>query len=74
MLPPISLDCLKDRDTERPSDQQLCTVRVSVRAVETRSTAIRGLQLIIESQMRRLDEKELAMREKDETMAAEQQY
>jgi hypothetical protein len=40
----------------------------SVRAVETRSTAIRGQQ-IIESQMRRLDEKEPAMREKDETMA-----
>jgi serine/threonine protein kinase len=107
----IALDCLKDRDIERPSAQQLCR-RVaalkegpqyseSVRAVEARSSAeqvrshpeqvrsderdgelrslrqqhsqqVRGLQHIIESQISRLDEKEQALREKDETIAAEQ--
>ena len=51
-LLPIALDCLKDRDIERPSAQQLCE-RVaalkdnpqyseSVRVVETRSTAEQG--------------------------------
>ena len=104
-LLPISLDCLKDRDVERPSAQQLCErvaalkdnpqYRESVRVVEARSTAeqdrcierdrelrslrqqhsqqVQGFQRIIQSQTSRLDEKERAMREKDETIAAEQQ-
>ena len=104
-LLPISLDCLKDRDVERPSAQQLCErvaalkdgpqYKESVRVADARSTVeqgknderdrelrslrqqhsqqVRGLQQIIESQTSRLDEKEQALREKDATIAAEQQ-
>ena len=94
----VSLDCLKNRDVERPSAQQLCE-RVaalkespeyseSVRDAEERNTAeqgrgveregeirslrqqhtqqIQGLQQIIQSQVRRLEEK-------DESIAAGQQ-
>ena len=101
----VSLDCLKDRDVERPSAQQLCE-RVaalkesteyseSVRAAETSNTAeqgrgderdreirslrqqhtqqVEGLQQIIQSQVSRLEEKDQALREKDETIAAGQQ-
>jgi hypothetical protein len=102
----IGLDCLKDKDVERPSAQQLCErvaalkdgpqYRESVRAVEARSSIdqgrsdernrevrllmrnpdsqhIQNLQQIIESLTSQLDEKEQALREKDETIAAEQQ-
>ena len=101
----VSLDCLKDKDVERPSAQQLCE-RVaalkesqeyseSVRAAEERNTAerdrgderdreirsleqihtqqVQGLQQIIQSQVSRLEEKDEALREKDGTIAAEQQ-
>ena len=101
----VSLDCLKDRDVERPSAQQLCE-RVaalkespeyseSVRDAEERNTAeqgrgderdreirslrqqhtqqVQGLQQIIQSQVSRLEEKDQALREKDETIAAGQQ-
>ena len=101
----VSLDCLKDRDVERPSAQQLCE-RVaalkesseyseSVRDAEERNTAeqgrgdersreirslrqqhtqqIQGLQKIIQSQVSRLEKKDQALREKDETIAAGQQ-
>ena len=108
----VSLDCLRDRDVERPSAQQLCE-RVAVlkenpeygesvrAAVEERSALeqgrgderereirslrqqhirqVQGLQQIIQSQLRRLDEKtqtifqkDEALREKDETIAAGQ--
>ena len=97
----VSLDCLKDRDVERPSAKQLCK-RVaglkggpeyseSVRNAEERNTAeqgrgderdreirslrqqhtqqIQGLQQIFQSQVSRLEEKDQALREKDETIA-----
>ena len=101
----VSLDCLKDRDVERPSAQQLCErvaalkespeYNESVRAAEERNTAeqgrgderdseirslrqqhtqqVQGLQQIIQSQVSRLEEKDQALREKDETIAAGQQ-
>ena len=101
----VSLDCLKDRDVERPSAQQLCE-RVaalkespeyseSVQDAEERNTAeqgrgderdreigsrrqqhtqqVQGLQKIIQSQVSRLEKKDQALREKDETIAAGQQ-
>ena len=100
----IALDCLKDRDVERPSAQQLCE-RVaalkegpqyseSLRAVEEstaeqgriderdrelrslrqqHSQQVQGLQQIIQSQLTRLEEKDQALRQKDETIAAGQQ-
>ena len=101
----VSIDCLKDRDVERPSAQQLCE-RVaalkenpeyseSVRDAEERNIAeqvrgderdreirslrqqhtqqVQGLQQIIQSQVSRLEEKDQALREKDETIAAGQQ-
>ena len=90
----VSLDCLKDRDVERPSAQQLCE-RVaalkespeyseSVRAAEERNTAEQGrgdererefqaLQQIILLQVSNLEDKDQALREKDETIAAGQQ-
>ena len=107
LLKQVSLDCLKDKDVERPSAQQLCE-RVaalkqgpqyseSARVVEARSVAeqdrsderdrelrslrqqhcrqVQGLQRIIQSQTRRLAEKdqtiarkEVTLREKDETI------
>ena len=51
-LKQVALDCLKDRDVERPSARQLCArvaalkeypqYRVSVRVVEARTTAEQG--------------------------------
>ena len=101
----VSLVCLKDRDVERPSAQQLCE-RVaalkesseyseSVQDAEERNTAeqgrgderdreigsrrqqhtqqVQGLQKIIQSQVSRLEKKDQALREKDETIATGQQ-
>ena len=100
-LKQVALNCLKDRDAERPSAQQLCE-RVaalkedpwyseSVRVFEARSTAeqdrsderdrelrslrqqhsqqIQGLQQIIQSQIRRLAEKDQTIARKEETIA-----
>ena len=101
----VSLDCLKDRDVERPSAQQLCervaTLKESleysesVRVAEERNTAeqgrgderdreirslrqqhtqqVQGLQQIIQSQVSHSEEKNQALREKDNTIAAGQQ-
>ena len=94
----VALDCLKDRDVERPSAQQLCervaalkeeplyseTARVikaeqgrlsDERDRELRSLRqqVQGLQQTTQSQMSRLDEKDQALRQKDETIAAGQQ-
>ena len=101
----VLLDCLKDRDVERPSGKQLCE-RVAalkespeyikcVRAAVERNTTeqgrgderdreirslrqqhtqqVQGLQQIIQSQVSRLEKKDQALREKDETIAAGQQ-
>ena len=71
----VALNCLKDRDVERPSAHQLCErVAVlkedpqyseSVRVVEERSSAE---QQIIQSQTSRLEEKDQTITQKDETI------
>ena len=47
MLLPIALDCLKDRDVERPSAQQLCERVAALRVTNVYAESVRGVQMTI---------------------------
>ena len=46
-LLPIALNCLKDRDVERPSAQQLCERVAALRVINVYAESVRGVQMTI---------------------------
>ena len=88
ILLPIALDCLKDRDVERPSAQQLCervtTLKESpeycesVRTAQERSTSEqsrrdRELRSLEQQHAQQIQDLQQVMRQKDQTIAEQRQ-
>ena len=81
----VSLDCLKDRDVERPSAQQLCERVAALKEIPEYSESVRAAveerstlehderEREIRSLRQQLQDLELGLREKDETISAGEQ-
>ena len=73
-LLPIAYHCLKDRDVERPSSQQLCqTLDALMRTARYQESSQKDLQQIIRGKDEQLQTNQRLITEKDEQLQAKQQ-